>query len=106
MWRLFLRKCTTSIPRLRLATSLLCFAGLTWLILASQPTAATPRSAPKEFSFHHDHIIGTSLDLWVRTQTESEAEVCEQAILAEIERLRLIFSTYDSQSEISRFNRA
>src|SRR5205823_5173051 len=54
----------------------------------------------------YDHVLGTSLDLWVVAADESVATSAETAVLDEIERLRLVFSTYDTQSEISRLNRA
>jgi len=62
--------------------------------------------APTDFSFHHEDVLGTSLDLIVRTRDAAEAERVEGAVLAEIERLRRILSTRDSSSEISQLNRA
>jgi thiamine biosynthesis lipoprotein ApbE len=67
---------------------------------------ATRQTEWKEFSFRYDHVIGTSLDLWVVAPSRAEAEAAEQAVLDEIERLRLVFSTYDPDSEISKLNRA
>lgn len=55
-----------------------------------------------EYRFHHDHIMGTSLDLVVLTTSEREAETAEAAVLGEIARLSRILSTYDPRSEISR----
>src|SRR5439155_2299083 len=63
-------------------------------------------SPADEFYFHHDHVIGTSLDLWVVTTGEAVATACERAVLDEIERLRRVFSTYDPESELSKLNRA
>ncbi|MBI4662743.1 MAG: DUF2271 domain-containing protein [Verrucomicrobia bacterium] len=60
----------------------------------------------KEFHFHHEGILGTSLDLIVRTEEPEAAVQAEQAALQEIERLRRILSTYDSASEVSRLNAA
>lgn len=57
-----------------------------------------------EYSFHRDHVIGTSFDLWVNAPTEVEAERADAAALEEIERLRQIFSTYDNASELSQLN--
>ena len=59
-----------------------------------------------EFSFHHDHVLGTSLDVWLVAPSAADAEKAEQAILEEIERLRLVFSTFDPKSEISLLNRS
>lgn len=61
---------------------------------------------PKEYSFHYDHVIGTSLDVRLVADNPRDAQVAEQAILDEIERLRLVFSTFDPISELSWLNRA
>jgi thiamine biosynthesis lipoprotein ApbE len=88
----------------RLAAVLLPLATVAWLVLAGPGPA--PAAAMDEFYFHHDHVIGTSLDLTVAAPDEASAVACEQAVLAEIERLRRIFSLYDPDSELSRLNRA
>lgn len=84
---------------------------LTWTCFLVGRAIAEPISPIKEetqaeFAFHHDNILGTSLDLVVVVPDVRTAEVCEQAVLAEIERLRQVLSTYDPESEISRLNRA
>ena len=61
---------------------------------------------PKEYSFHYDHVIGTSLDVRLVADNPRDALVAEQVILDEIERLRLVFSTFDPTSELSWLNRA
>jgi thiamine biosynthesis lipoprotein ApbE len=60
--------------------------------------------APREFTFQHEDILGTSLDLTVVAVREDDARHCEQVVLDEIERLRRLLSTYDPASEISRVN--
>jgi thiamine biosynthesis lipoprotein len=89
----------------RLGVVLLLCGAFAWLGLASHQDAAVRKNAVAEFYFHHDHVIGTSLDVWITAADESAAEQAEDAILAEIERLRRIFSLYDSDSELSRLNR-
>ncbi|VTR91297.1 family lipoprotein : ApbE family lipoprotein OS=Chthoniobacter flavus Ellin428 GN=CfE428DRAFT_6260 PE=4 SV=1: ApbE: DUF2271 [Gemmata massiliana] len=80
---------------------------LGWAVGASATEpAGTPPPQVSEFQFHHDHVIGTSLNLCVVAPNESVAEKAELTVLAEIERLRMIFSTYDAGSEISRLNRS
>ena len=66
---------------------------------------AAPAQALGEFDFHHDNIIGTSLDLLVLAKSPSVAIRCQAAVLGEIERLRQILSIYDPASEISQVNR-
>jgi thiamine biosynthesis lipoprotein ApbE len=88
----------------RLGIVLLLGATFTWLVLASQQDAAARRNTAQEFYFHHDHILGTSLDVWLTARDETAAQQAEAAILAEIERLRRVFSLYDDASELSRLN--
>jgi thiamine biosynthesis lipoprotein len=59
---------------------------------------------PELFQFHHEGVLGTSLDLQVRAADAGQAALVETAVLDEIERLRKILSTYDPESEISHFN--
>ncbi len=54
------------------------------------------------FARGYDHVLGTSLDFIIEAARPAEAFACERQILAEIERLRRICSTYDPQSEIRR----
>lgn len=53
-------------------------------------------------SFHFDHVVGTSLDGWVR----GDATAVGAAVVAEIDRLSRVFSPYDPDSELSRLNDA
>ncbi len=65
----------------------------------------SPASPSNEFEFHRDHIIGTSLDLCIAAPDFGTAEEAELTVLNEIERLRLIFSTHDTTTELSKLNR-
>jgi len=58
--------------------------------------------ALEEHSFAHDSVLGTSLELIVEAARPGDAVRCQVEVLAEIERLRAILSTYDPASEISR----
>lgn len=78
-------------------------AGLGAAALGSSATAAG--TEPAERSFHYDHVLGTSLDVWVVGSASAAAEA-ETAALNEIERLRTVFSLHDPESELSRLNRA
>jgi thiamine biosynthesis lipoprotein ApbE len=93
------------LSRARLAAALLICASAGWLALAQSQDRLPTRSGVSEFYFHHDHIIGTSLDVWAVAPNETSALACERVIREEIERLRCIFSTFDPDSEISRLNR-
>ncbi|MBM3837410.1 MAG: DUF2271 domain-containing protein [Verrucomicrobia bacterium] len=67
---------------------------------SGSPGRTRPAGGP--FHFHHEGILGTSFDLIVRTDAAEVACKVEQSVLAAIERLRRILSTYDPASEISR----
>jgi thiamine biosynthesis lipoprotein ApbE len=71
---------------------------------ARPPTgvAEQQRLALEDYTFAHDDILGTSLDMIVGAARPGDAVRCQEAVLAEIERLRAILSTYDPASEISR----
>ena len=74
------------------------------MLVLTAPVAG--KDAPAEFRFHRDGILGTSLDLTVWAADRQQADAVERAVLEEIERLRLILSTYDPNSEISRLRGA
>lgn len=57
--------------------------------------------ASQVHAFHHDAVLGTSLDLILTGVSAQDARVAEAAMFAEIDRLCSILSTYDAQSEIS-----
>lgn len=56
------------------------------------------------FRFHADHVLGTSLDVVIHTERESDARRAYAAIVAEIHRLDSILSVWRSDSEISQLN--
>ena len=55
-----------------------------------------------QFVFQREGVLGTSFELLVGAVRAEGARMCEQQVLAEIERLRRICSIYDPASEISR----
>ena len=56
-----------------------------------------------EFAFHHENVLGTSLELKVVARTQAAAGRAEAAVLAEIDRQAKIVSGYDPESEFSRW---
>ena len=58
-------------------------------------------SAP--FTFRHDAVLGTSLEVVVEARDASAARAAEEAVLAEIDRIAAVASTWDADSEISRW---
>ncbi len=81
------------------------FAALGVVALNGVARAGSSRPDGCEFLFHHDHVLGTSLDLWFVTTDPADAERAERMALDEIERLRRVFSLHDPDSELSRLNR-
>lgn len=54
------------------------------------------------FTFEHIRVLGTSLDLSVDAADAATAQKFETAVLAEVDRLAHIISTYDKTSELSQ----
>jgi thiamine biosynthesis lipoprotein ApbE len=61
------------------------------------------REQPRQFVFHHENVLGTSLELKVRAVTPAAAQAAEAASLAEIDRQAQELSGYDPNSEFSRW---
>lgn len=59
--------------------------------------------AAEPFVFDHENVLGTSLEIQVDTESEAAAIAVESSVLAEIDRLARIFSSYDEASEFSRW---
>ncbi|MEA3187728.1 MAG: FAD:protein transferase [Chthoniobacter sp.] len=55
--------------------------------------------------FHHENVLGSSLELKIAAPTETLAKQAESAALAEIDRVAKIISTYDSDSAFSRWSK-
>lgn len=54
---------------------------------------------------NYENVLGTSLEFKFTSSSEQEAAKAEDAALKEINRLSLIFSAYDKESEFSRWMR-
>lgn len=76
------------------------------VFLTALSGACTTGAAGETFRFHHENILGTSLDIQVAASDAGQAGLAENAVLGEIERLRRLLSGYDPASEISRLNHA
>jgi FAD:protein FMN transferase len=74
------------------------------LVIVSAFGPGRTGAATQEFSFLHDHILGTSLEVKVIADTEAHAQACEQAVLKEIDRLDGLLSTYEPGTELGRIN--
>ncbi|QEH36036.1 Thiamine biosynthesis lipoprotein ApbE precursor [Aquisphaera giovannonii] len=76
------------------------------MLACSLGLAGDPPSPPaeaREWSFFHEDVMGTSLELRVRADGEAAARGAEARVLAEIDRLSRVFSSYDDSSELRRW---
>jgi thiamine biosynthesis lipoprotein ApbE len=60
-------------------------------------------AAAETFVFHHEDVMGTSMELRLVADSEAIARRAEDCALREIDRLSAIFSSYDPGSEFSRW---
>jgi len=74
------------------------------LIFTTCPAMSSDGTAPTtNFVYSHDHVLGTSLEIQVQADSDKAADAAETRILNEIHSLEKIFSTYDPDSEFSRW---
>jgi thiamine biosynthesis lipoprotein len=62
-----------------------------------------PLRRPYDFHAGYEGVLGTSLDIHLRTDSKAIADAANRMILDEIDRLELIFSAFRADSEFSRF---
>ncbi|MES2790831.1 MAG: DUF2271 domain-containing protein [Planctomycetota bacterium] len=74
---------------------------LHWLMSALLCCGLSSASASETYTFHHENVLGTSLEIQLEAATPSAATDAESRILKEIQRQSKIFSTYDATSEFS-----
>ncbi len=90
-----------------------------WKIAASVPLASTaisgsaqPASIPAHstangsgtWTFHHEHVLGTSFEITVQAKSLAEAKHAEAAALAIFDHDDAILSTWRADSEVSRWS--
>ncbi len=71
------------------------------VLLCALAAGAVP--AAHDYEFRHDNVLGTSLELCVRADSEEAALSAEARVLSEIDRLASVFSGYDASSEFRRW---
>src|SRR5262245_38514003 len=64
-------------------------------------TASAASMGERQYVFHLENVLGTSLELKVVAATSAAAEKAETRVLAEIDREAAILSGYDPASEFS-----
>lgn len=55
--------------------------------------------------YEHENVLGTSMDLKVRTTSDAEADRAEAAVLTEIDRENKILSAWSADSEFSKWEK-
>jgi thiamine biosynthesis lipoprotein ApbE len=78
----------------------------TALVLALTTAGSSTTGAREQmYAFQHEDVLGTSLDLKFAATSRAQAERAEAAVLKEIARESSILSSWDPQSEFSRWTR-
>src|SRR4051812_18810864 len=87
---------------LRYGMALPCVLALGAGLARGADAPAAGAAAP--FGYHETKVLGTSLDLHVAALTKAEADKAHDAVMAEVERLRKILSTYDTGTDLGKVN--
>jgi len=75
------------------------------ILLVSNLFVASSVQGGELFVAYFENVLGTGLELRVLAENQQAADQAEERALAEIDRLDAIFSTYNSESEFSRWQR-
>src|ERR1700688_4296891 len=67
--------------------------------------SSTVSTQNKLYVSHYENVLGTSLELKIMASSPVQAEQAERAALAEIDREARILSSWDPDSEFSRWFR-
>ena len=77
-------------------------------VVAAQELVGATQHGEREsgtWVFHHEHVLGTSLELKVKASSAREAKAAESAALAEFDRQDKILSAWRADSEFSRWEK-
>ncbi len=86
-----------SIPYLSLAA-----AGVAQAAVLAQPVALD-QEQNAAWTFHHENVMGTSMQVTVRAASRADATAAEAAVLRSIDKDSLVLSGWNKQSELSRW---
>jgi thiamine biosynthesis lipoprotein ApbE len=65
--------------------------------------AAPAQHETNKWTFHHEHVLGTSLEVSVMAANQTDAERAENAVLAAFDHDEALLSTWRRDSEVSRW---
>jgi FAD:protein FMN transferase len=71
----------------------------------SDPGSSTIREPGGVYRFNYENVLGTSLEMTIAACSEAQAHKAEAAALSEIDREAKILSSWDANSEFSRWAR-
>lgn len=71
--------------------------------LLPAPSIAASQPASAHWTTHHEHVLGTSLEVTVRAADAHTAAAAEAAVLHSIDRDEATLSTWRTDSEVSRW---
>lgn len=92
------------LPRMSKLKSALFLVAI--LLVAPRRVGSSTTSAPSRvYIFHYENVLGTSLEMKVAASSAAHSEKAETAVLAEIDRESHILSSWDPDSEFSRWFR-
>ena len=78
-------------------------AGIVGVLLCAFAARAAP--AQRDFVFRHENVLGTSLELCIRADSEEAAGSAEARVLAEIDRLAAVRKGSDDTNLIDTISR-
>ena len=82
------------------------FVAAAIMLLAPQPGGSSTASLrDKRYVFHYENVLGTSLEIRVAASSTGQAEKADQSVLGAIDRESRILSSWDPQSEFSKWFR-
>ena len=82
------------------------FYNVSLSVVAALTVLSIAAAEAETFSFHYENIMGTSVELIVEAGDSEAANQAEKLVLDEIDRLSAMLSTYDADSELSKWSNA
>ncbi|MBE7172601.1 MAG: DUF2271 domain-containing protein [Williamsia sp.] len=80
--------------------------GALLLLTLLSSTARLPEKKAKTYVSNYENVLGTSLEIKIMAGSPGQAVRAEKDVLAEIDRLNHLLSSYDPSSEFSQWMRA
>ena len=87
-----------------LKSTLLFFAFL--LLAPCRAGSSSVSTSGRLYVFHYENVLGTSLEMKVEASSPAQSEKAEKMVLAEIDRESHLLSSWDPESEFSRWFRS